>query len=388
MLRAGCRGKDTEEIGIMDKGHTRFNRKVCPKTEAWGVWISKCLKGCISGVFVALLFLMVVRIADADNVVMKNGERLCGKVVSMSKAKLLLKTFDVGEITIRWEDVASLSTEEPLDVCLREGETLIGKINAAEGSTLILEPTSGNRPVVLQMAQIKTLEQQKEPAGWDFDVDLSGGFSKETGNTTIEKCDMISDLTISKLSNVINLYGEFHKERINEKLSKNNATGSGSYDLFLDKKWFLFGNATAKTDKLKGMDLSGNVAAGPGYQVWRSKEKNLSVRFGPAYGYEKYANPMDFLNNEKERDSLAGYWAPEFDMWFFGRSFQLFHDDNVVYDFQDSDNWVVRTHTGIRVPMLRHFVGSFQFNYAYDNQAAAGKKYDDRSWKFGLLWAF
>ncbi len=346
------------------------------------------MKSGISGASVALLFLMVVSVADADNLMMKNGERLCGKVVSMSKGKLLLKTFDAAEITIRWEDVASLSTEEPVEACLRDGETLIGKIMAGEDNTLVLMPAGSNGPVVLKMAQIKALEQPREPAGWDFGVDLSGRFSKETGNTTVEKCDMISDLTISKLSNVIKLYGEFHKERINEELSKNNATGSGSYDLFLDKKWFLFGNATAKTDKLKSMDLLGNVAAGPGYQVWRSKEKNLSVKFGPAYGYEKYANPMDFLNNEKERDSLAGYWAPEFDMWFFGRSFQLFHDDNVVYDFQDSDNWVVRTHTGIRVPMLRHFVGSFQFNYAYDNQAAAGKKYDDRSWKFGLLWAF
>ncbi len=136
------------------------------------------------------------------------------------------------------------------------------------------------------------------------------------------------------------------------------------------------------------MDPLGNVAAGPGYRFWRSKEKNLSVKLGPAYGYKKYANPMEFLDNKKEREYFTGYWAPDFDMWFFDGFLQVFHHDDVVYDFQDSDNWVLRTRTGIRIPMALKFFASFQYNYEYDNQPAAEKKNYDQWWNFGPGWAF
>jgi len=335
-----------------------------------------------------LLFFGWVNMAHADELIMKKGDRRQGTVVSMCKGELLLKQPDAGELSIRWEEVAGLTTDKPVSVYLSDGEILTGKIKAGEDNVLNVVPGDGTPPVALQMSQVKALQQPMERGGWDFDVNLSGGISKETGDSTIQKYDMVSDLTISKLSDIIKLYGEFHRECINEKLTEDRAIGSGSYDLFLDKKWFLFGNATAKTDRVKGLDLWGSVAAGPGYQVWRSKKKNLSVKFGPTYECEKYANPMEFLNSGKERDSLAAYWAPEFDMWFFDGLCQFFHDDDVIYDFQNSENWAVLTHTGIRVPMFRHFVGSFQFDYQYDNQMPEGKTHEERSWKFGLAWAF
>jgi len=350
--------------------------------------IAEWLRTAVFTVAAGLLFFGWVNMAQADELVMKNGDRLQGTVVSMCHGKLLLKPSDGGELTISWEDVAGLSTDASVKASLKSGETLIGKVKAGGNSALTLDPGDGDTPVALQMSQIKSLEQPVETIGWDFDINISGEMSRQTGTSTVEKYNMMSDLTISRLSDVIKLYGEFHREWINEKLTEDRATGSGSYDFFLDKKWFLFGHATAKTDTLKGLDLWGNVAAGPGYQVWRSKEKNLSVRFGPAYEWEKYANPMGFLNNGKERDFLAVYWAPGFDMWFFRGSFQLFHNDAVVYDFQSSENWTFRTHTGIRVPIFRKFVGSFQFNYEFDNQMPEGKTHEEQSWKFGLAWAF
>ncbi len=372
----------------MDNSDIRLNRTERLREAVRSTHSAKWLRTGMSAVSAGVLFFGLVNMAHADELIMKNGDRRQGTVVSMSKGELLLKPSDAGELTIRWEEVAGLSTDEPVKASLKNGETLIGKIRVGEDNTLTFEPREGSPPVALQMSQIKALEQPREPVGWDFDANISGGISKETGNSTIKKYDIISELTICKLSDLIKLYGEVHREWIDEKPSKDNSIGSGSCDLFLDKKWFLFGNATAKTDKLKGLDLWGNVAAGPGYQVWRSKEKNLSVKFGPAYECEKYANPMEFLNNGKERDSLAAYWAPEFDMWFFGGIFQIFHEDNVVYDFQNSENWAVRTHTGIRVPILRKFVGSFQFNCEYDNQPPERKTYEERSWKFGLACAF
>jgi len=341
-----------------------------------------------SAILAGLLTVLFVSAVNADELLMKNGDRLKGTVVSMSLGKLVFKTSYAGEITIKWDQVARLTTEKPLEIYLRNEETLMGKVKMTKDGNLILEPADGSPPVPITMAQVKTLEYPAPPAGWEFDGNVSAGASKETGNTNTEKYSLIANATISKLPHVVKLYAEFHKEWSKEKLNKDNGLGSATYKRFLDHKWFVFGNGTAQMDKFKDLNLLGNVGAGPGYQFYRSRELNLSAQIGPAYVYEKYTKNMDFLNGKDQRTYFAGYWALDFDMWFFDKFFQVFHHDDFLYDIGDSTNWTLRTRTGVRIPMVMKLFASFQFKYDYDNQPADGKKKNDQSWVFGLGWAF
>ena len=367
----------------MKKLPNRFNEKSHQRGS--NRLMRTCLK---SGMFAGLLISLFVSAANADELLMKNGDRLQGSVISMSLGKLVFKTSYAGEITIKWDEIDRLTTKEPLEAYLRNEKTLMGKMTITKDGALILQPADGSPPVPIAMAQVKTLEQPKPPAGWEFDGNVSAGVSKETGNTNTEKYNLIANATISKLLHEVKLYGEFHKEWAKKKLSKDNALGSATYKRFLTNKWFVFGNGTAQMDKFKDLDLLGSVAAGPGYQFWRSQQKNLSAKIGPAYGYEKYTKPMKFLGGKDQRNYFAGYWALDFDMWFFDKFFQIFHHDDFLYSFQDSTNWTVRTRTGVRIPMVMKLFASFQFNYDYDNQPADGKDKWDQSWVFGVGWAF
>ena len=347
--------------------------------------ISACMK---SAILAGLLIILFVSAVNADELLMKNGDRLQGTVISMSLGKLVFKTSYAGEISIKWDEIASLTTKEPLEAYLRNEKTLMGKIKINKDGALILQPSDGSPPVPIAMAQVKTLEHPKPPAGWEFNGNVTAGVSKETGNTNNEKYKLIANATISKLPHEVKLYAEFHKEWAKKKLSKDNALGSATYKHFFTKKWFGFGNGTAQMDKFKDLDLLGNVAAGPGYQFYRSRELNLSAQIGPAYAYEKYTKSQNFLNGKSQRTYFAGYWALDFDMWFFDKFFQVFHHDDFLYDFGDSTNWTVRTRTGVRIPMVMKLFASFQFNYDYDNQPAHRKDKWDQSWVFGLGWAF
>ncbi|MBW1779524.1 MAG: DUF481 domain-containing protein [Deltaproteobacteria bacterium] len=372
----------------MKNDHNRTNEKVPREREVRRGWTTKYLKSTLLAVLPGLWVFLCVSVASADELIMKNGDHLKGSVVSMSLGKLVFKTSYAGEITIKWDQVETLTTDKPVEAYLRDEETLIGKIKAQEDGTLILQPADGSPEVPVQLAQVKTLERPRPPAHWEFSGNVSAGASKETGNTNTEKYSLIGNLTVSKLPDEVKLYAEFHKEYSKDNLSKDNALGSATYKRFLTHKWFVFGNATAQMDKFKDLDLLGNVAAGPGYQFWKSRRKNLSAQLGPAYAYEKYSKNMDFLGGKDQRNYFAGYWALDFDMWFFDKFFQVYHHDDLVYDFGDSTNWTVRTRTGVRIPMVLKLFASFQFNYDYDNQPADGKKKYDQSWIFGLGWAF
>jgi len=371
------------EIDTMKIANKRFNDTL-PRR-----WFNSLLRTCLNGgVLAGLSIFLFVSIANADELHIKNGDRLHGTVVSMTLGKLVFKTSYAGEITIKWDQVAKLTTEKPLEAYLRNEHTLTGKIETAEDGTLVLHPADGSPSTPILLAQVKTLQRPKPPAEWKFSGNVTAGANRETGNTNTEKYNLIGNMTIAKLPDEIKLYAEFHKEWSKNKLSKDNGLGSATYKRFLSKKWFLFGNGTAQMDKFKDLELLGNIGAGPGYQFWRSRVKNLSAQLGPAYAFEKFTRKMTFLDGKDQRSYFAGYWALDFDMWFFDKFFQVFHHDDILYNFQHSDNWTLSTRTGIRIPMVLKLYASFQFNYDFDNQPADGKKKNDQALIFGLGWAF
>ena len=353
----------------------------------WKALRKSTLKG-LMGLFAVVLLLLTANPCRADEVVMKNGDRIQGKVVSMTQGKLVLKTTYAGEITIKWGQVSKLNTEEPLEVTLTDDKKLDGKVATSHAGELIFYPEDGASPSPVATAQIKAMNRPKPPATWDFIGNVNAGASKETGNTNTEKYSLIGNLKIFKMPHVFKFYAEFHKEWSKNQLSKDNWLGSATYERFITKKWFLWGGGVAQADIFKSLDLRANAAVGPGYQIWHSNEKNLSVKLGPGYTYEKYTKKMKNFGNVDNREYFSGYWVLDFDMWFFEKLFQAFHHDDFLYDFQNAGNWVVRTRTGIRIPLVSDFFASFQFNYDFDNQPADGKEKYDQSWFFGIGWEF
>lgn len=349
-------------------------------------------KSMIKVLFIGLLSMIflfpVANPGHADQVVMKNGDSLHGKVVAMSQGTLVFKTDYAGEIAIKWDQVAKLTTDEPLEVFLGDDKTLEGKVTTSGEGDLVVQPEEGAASAPVAMAQVKTMDRPKPPATWDYTGNIAAGASKETGNTNTEKYNLIGNVKIFKMPDVVKFYGEFHKEWSKKVLSKDNWLGSATYERFLTKKWFLYANGMAQSDKFKSLDLLANAGVGPGYQFWLSREKNLSIRLGPAYAYEKYTKKMKSYGNVDKREYFAGYWALDFDMWFFERFLQLYHHDDFLYDFQNSGNWVVRTRTGVRIPLILKFFASFQFNYDFDNQPADGKEKYDQSGIFSIGWQF
>jgi hypothetical protein len=64
------------------------------------------------------------------------------------------------------------------------------------------------------------------------------------------------------------------------------------------------------------------------------------------------------MDNKDYRKYAAGFWAIDFDMWFFERFLQVFHHDDGYLSFEDTHVWRLRTRTGIRIPITHGFFTS------------------------------
>ena len=117
--------------------------------------------------------------AHADEVIMKDGSRVIGTVVSMKSNKLVFKTSFAGDITIQWDQVASLSTEKPVEVSLGDKRVYKGKAIHSDEGTIILKSEKDLKTAPLSMADIKTLSPPKSPPKLEFDGQVSLGVSYE-----------------------------------------------------------------------------------------------------------------------------------------------------------------------------------------------------------------
>ena len=52
----------------------------------------------------------------AEQVTLKNGDRLTGTILTVSDKKLTIKTEHAGTVTIDWDAVAQFSSEQPMVV--------------------------------------------------------------------------------------------------------------------------------------------------------------------------------------------------------------------------------------------------------------------------------
>ncbi|MFP4086490.1 MAG: DUF481 domain-containing protein [Desulfobacteraceae bacterium] len=324
--------------------------------------------------------------AHADEIIMHNGDHIQGRVVSLDSGKLVFETDYAGEITVDWNQVSNLTTEEPLEIRLKDDQALKGKAVTSTEGTLTLKPESDPPAPPIQMSQVIKLHPPKPPPAWEWSGRVSAGASKNSGNTETESYDLDGELTLKKFPHKIKAYAEYHRETSKEEVTKDNGLASLNYNRFVSEKWYLFGNALGARDALKDLNFQGNIGGGLGYQFWDSKQKNLSISLGPNYVYERYSKKMRVFDNKDYREYLAAFWSVDFDIWIFEDILQGFHHNDGTVDVQDGENWQIRTRTGLRFPLKYGLFTSFQYNYDFVNVPADGKEQYDAAYIFKLGW--
>ena len=77
----------------------------------------------------------------ADQVVLKNGDRISGAITKSDDKTLLIKTEFAGDVEIQWPAVQEINSTQPLHVTLANGTTVAGTVMTADGSMVVNAPT-------------------------------------------------------------------------------------------------------------------------------------------------------------------------------------------------------------------------------------------------------
>ncbi|KPK32274.1 MAG: hypothetical protein AMJ66_06840 [Betaproteobacteria bacterium SG8_40] len=317
--------------------------------------------------------------AYADEVVLQNGDRITGEMVDLSEGKLSIKTEYAGTVKIDWSKVQSLSTDGP--VYLTIGDNVVrATVSPSEDGTARLESEDLPAAESVELSRLKSMSYERKPA-----VKVSGrinvGASSTSGNTDKEQLNGSFEVVARSAKNRMTIGAEANRAETDGAQTESNWLAYLAYDHFITEKWYAYASTSAENDKFKDINLRTTLGAGAGYQFFETEQTNLSMELGASYVNTDYDTGVD-------SDYPAARWAMNFRQKLFKSRVEFFNTDSVHVALDDSDNFFLRTRTGLRFPIVAGMNSTIQYNYDYDDNPAPGRVKEDKAWLFTLGYAW
>src|SRR5689334_25072349 len=96
--------------------------------------------------------LFVLASASADQLTLKNGERVTGAIVKKADKSITIKSDAFGVITAPWDQVVSITADKPLTVVLKDGKSVSGTLATTGGK---VEVATADTKVAVEPAEVQ-----------------------------------------------------------------------------------------------------------------------------------------------------------------------------------------------------------------------------------------
>jgi len=335
----------------------------------------------MSIILAAVVFSLISCQAYADEVWLKNGDHLSGDVVSLTDGKLLLKTSYAGDIPILWEEVVSIQTHESVKVVLSDETALEGPILPHKEGKIRIKTEKLAGSVVADLADVTGInpEPPGPPLKIKFRANLGASFA--SGNTDNEDSYADTEFIARTEQNRYTIGGLYRSAESDGVKTESKKAGYMKYDHFFNDKWYAYANTSAERDKFKDLDVRYSLGLGAGYQFIESDRTNFSLEGGVSYVDEDYILAGS-------NSYTAGRWGLNFDHFLLPDSLQYFIFHTGLQSLEDSDDLVLSTQTGFRIPFYKNLNLSAQMNWDYDKSPSPGKKESDYAYIFSIGYQF
>ena len=338
-------------------------------------------KSIFSAVLASIMLFGLAAVSSADEIVLKNGDKLTGTVKAMENGKLVFHTSYAGDITIDWSNVKSMKTDTSAALLLRDGTLIRGALVSGPGDKVVVNTGSSLGSPPLNLAEVIAINPKSLPQEVKLTGHANVSMVARSGNTNNSAFNLAGEVQARTNKNRYTLGAEFNREEDEGKRTVNNGLAYAKYDHFLTKKLFFYANTVFEKDKMADLSLRSSLGVGIGYQVWESHKTNLSLEAGLSYVNEDYEVGDD--NNY-----AAFRWAVNYDRYIWNDFLQFFHFHEGMIGLEDTSDITLRTRTGFRMPIKNGFTAVAQYNWDWDNTPAPGNDSVDEALIFGLGYQF
>lgn len=338
------------------------------------------LEGKLCIVFQALfLVLLFSGVVSADEVILANGDKLTGTIIEIKDSILSLETTYSDPIKLKLEAVQRMSTTEPVEIHLVDGEVLKGKITAEGEKEVAVEAGPGREAVAVALASIAALNPPPAvQAAWKGNVTLGGNW--QDGNTETVNLSAGANAVRRTAQDRFLLNFLYNIAEENGHRTAENTYGQLKYDYYLDPVWYLYLNIDMLLDKFKDINFRTSVGPGVGYQVWERDGRELAFEAGVSYTSED-------RDEGEDSDWLSARLGINFLYRLFARV--VFTDQFVLYpNLDDTGEYTLRNEAALVTDIGASWAFKFSNIWERDSDPGQDLEEDDFTWILGLQYSF
>ena len=264
-----------------------------------------------------LILLFGAGAVRADQVTLKNGDRVTGRIVKRDGAMLVLDSANFGRINMPWDQVDSLSSDVPLHFVIGN-ETVEGTIAPAQGQLQIRTLSGGTRNASL--SDLSAIRNNAEQYAYDRLQD-PGWFELWTGTGTLAWAGTAGNARTKTFAfgaaasrTTLRDRTAIHFNAVTASALLAGATtstaravrGGWDYQRDITDRWFGTLLNDYEYDRFQSLDFRFVLGAGAGYHVLKNADTRLDLLSGLNYNRENFSTPLT-------RNAAEFFWGNQFD---------------------------------------------------------------------------
>jgi putative salt-induced outer membrane protein YdiY len=355
-------------------------------------------------VLILLAFFLSTSSLLADQITLKNGDRLTGTVVKGDGKSIVLHTDAAGDITVQLSAIQQIKTDKDLHIGLKGGKTVVGPVTGAEGKLEVATKNAGT--VEAPAADITVIRNDAEQIAWEkaqhpgllhgWTGGANVGFSLARGNSQTENLALAFNAVHASANDKWTLYTTSINTRNNlatPSLVASLETGGIRYDHNLNPHAFVFASADYMANALQFLDLRSIYSGGFGAHVINTDKTKFDVFGGVNYTHETYSNgtPIPgtpFFTSYGVTNRFAALTIGQTLVQQLGKSTVLTEAGTFFPDIQQSGQYRALVNIGTVTKLNKWLGWQNQFNDIYDSNPPTGTKANDVIFTTGLNLAF
>lgn len=327
----------------------------------------------LSAAVAAFMTLLILSpcVAEADVVVLKNGDRITGQIIKMENKRLEIDPGYTDVMKIKWEDVQSITSERPMSIKLFGEVDMPENVGEQEADRIFVHALRQDGLIRLEDVRAINFTEQ------DYRGYVSAGGNQTSGNTETQAMNVSGSLTVRRHEHRFILDGKYNRAQANHQDTANNGAFSVLYDYFIAKRVYVGGFDLVESDQFQNLTVRNTNGAFVGYDLFDRERHNLTVAAGPAAVYQ------DFTTTPPTTTPSTA-WIFRYQFMFKGDDVVFFHKHMVFKDLGHGSATRVNADQGIRVSIIGNWGLKFEYDIRYNSLPVSGRKSLDTNIIFGI----
>ena len=335
--------------------------------------------------------LISFQVAFADQVVLKNGDRITGSIIKKDAKSITIKSDLFGVVTTAWDQVDSIKADKALTVVLSDGKAIQGTLAtqggkveiATQGTTLAVAP--GDVSALRNADEQKAFERLQQPRLLDLWTGAGTiGFAGTSGNA--RTTTFTTGLGASRITRTDKTSIYFNAIKASALLNgKNDDTaqavrGGWSYGHDLSPRLFLNTFNDYEYDRFQNLDLRMVFGGGAGFHAIKSERTLLDLLGGAAFNHSRFSTPST-------RNAAEAYWGDDFS-YKLNSATSLVQNFRMFNNLSDTGNYRINFDVSATTRLTKWITWNVSLSNRYLSNPAPGRKTNDLLYTTGFGIAF